>query len=135
MGIARPSRGTITVHVPIRFRQIGGRKTLIAPPGTNLTAPTRPTVNQALAKAVARAFRWRRMLETGVHATIHEIAATEKVNASYVSRVLRLALLAPDIIEAILDGRSAGLRMEQLLRPFPADWEKQRQSQPESSRK
>ena len=57
------------------------------------------------AKAVARAFRWLRMLETGRFATISELAAAEKINSSYVSRILRLALLAPDVVEAILDGR------------------------------
>ena len=46
-------------------------------------------------KAVARAFRWRRMLETGRFATINELAAAESINSSYVSRVLRLTLLAP----------------------------------------
>jgi hypothetical protein len=58
-----------------------------------------------MVKAVARAFRWREMLENGTHATIAEIAAAEKINETYVGRVLRLTLLAPDIIEAILGGR------------------------------
>jgi hypothetical protein len=48
------------------------------------------------------------MLESGSHATIAEIAAAEKINASYVGRVLRLTLLAPDIVEAILGGAAAG---------------------------
>jgi hypothetical protein len=56
-------------------------------------------------KAIARAFRWREMLENGTHATIAEIAAAEKINETYVGRVLRLTLLAPDIVEAILNGR------------------------------
>jgi hypothetical protein len=58
-----------------------------------------------MVKALARAFRWRRILETGAVATVREIAAKEKINSSYVSRVLRLTLLAPAIVEAILDGR------------------------------
>ena len=62
------------------------------------------------ARIVARAFRWRRMLETGQYATVKDLAAAEKINASYVCRVLRLTLLAPDLVEAILDGRQpAGL--------------------------
>nr|WP_221244447.1 hypothetical protein [Neoroseomonas alkaliterrae] len=82
-----------------------------------------------LIKAVARAFRWRRMLESGRFATINELAAAEKINASYVSRVLRLTLLAPDIVEAILDGRQApGLDLPRLLAGFPLAWEKQRAS-------
>jgi hypothetical protein len=61
--------------------------------------------DNAMVKAIARAFRWRGLLEKGAHATIAEIAAAEKINESYVGRILRLTLLAPDIIEAILDGR------------------------------
>ena len=55
-----------------------------------------------MVKAIARAFRWREMLEDGTHATIAEIAVAEKINGTYVGRVLRLTLLAPDIIDAIL---------------------------------
>jgi hypothetical protein len=73
-------------------------------------------------KAIARAFRWRDMLESGEYATIREIAAAEKINETYVDRVLRLTLLAPDLIEAILDGRQpADLQLEELLRPFPVE--------------
>jgi hypothetical protein len=82
-----------------------------------------------LIKAVARAFRWRRMLESGRFATINELAAAEKINASYLSRVLRLTLLAPDIVEAILDGRQPeGMTLPRLMRPFPVEWEKQRRA-------
>ena len=76
-----------------------------------------------LIKAVARAFRWRRMLETGRYGTIDEIAAAEKINDSYVSRVLRLTLLAPDIVEAILDGRQPeGMTLPGLLKGVPSVW-------------
>ena len=79
-----------------------------------------------LIKAVARAFRWRRMLETGRYGTIDEIAAAEKINDSYVSRVLRLTLLAPDIVEAILDGRQPeGMTLPGLMEPFPVEWKGQ----------
>jgi hypothetical protein len=78
-------------------------------------------------KALARAFRWRKLLETGAFATVQEIAAAEKLNASYVGRVLRLTLLAPDIIEAILDGRQpAGLTLASLMQPFAVGWEAQK---------
>ena len=74
----------------------------------------------------ARAFRWRRMLETGAVSTVREIAAKEKINSSYVSRVLRLTLLAPDIVEAILDGRQpTDMTLPKLMRPFPMEWETQ----------
>ncbi len=79
-----------------------------------------------LIKAVARAFRWRRMLETGRYSTIDEIAAAEKINDSYVSRVLRLTLLAPDIVEAILDGRQPeGMTLPGLLKGVAVEWERQ----------
>jgi hypothetical protein len=76
-----------------------------------------------LVKALARAFRWRRMLEAGRYATINELAAAEKINSSYVSRLLRLTLLAPDIVEAILDGRQPeGMTLPGLMVPYPVNW-------------
>jgi hypothetical protein len=112
---------TITVHVPMTFRKRGGRKIIVTPDGASW-AP-RPKVDNALVKAMARAFRWRRMLDEGVCATIGELAKREKINRGYMSRVLGLTLLAPDIVEAILDGRQAeGLRLEDLLDGFPLEW-------------
>jgi hypothetical protein len=82
-----------------------------------------------LIKALARAFRWRRLLETGRFATVKELAAAEKLNSSYLSRVLRLTLLAPDIVESILDGRQPEeTTLPRLMEPFPVAWEKQRRS-------
>ncbi len=77
-------------------------------------------------KALARAFRWRRMLETRRYATIDELARAEKINASYVSRILRLTLLAPDIVEAIMDGRQRPeMTLPALMLPFPVKWAQQ----------
>lgn len=79
-----------------------------------------------MVKAIARAFRWREMLENGTHATIAEIAAAEKINEAYVGRVLRLTLLAPDIVEAILDGRQpAQMTLAVLMQRFPVEWSEQ----------
>jgi hypothetical protein len=79
-----------------------------------------------MVKAIARAFRWREMLEGGSYATIREIAAAEKINESYVGRVLRLTLLAPEIVETILSGRQpAELTLTNLMRPFPVRWDTQ----------
>jgi predicted nucleic acid-binding Zn ribbon protein len=76
---------------PISIRRRGGRKLVLAPDGTNVTAePVRRHIDNAMVKAIARAFRWREMLENGTHATIGEIAAAEKINETYVGRVLRL---------------------------------------------
>lgn len=119
---------SVTVRVPISIRTRGGRKLVLAPDGTNVTtAPVHRHVDNAMVKAIGRAFRWREMLENGTHATIAEIAATEKINESYVGRVLRLTLLAPDIVEAILSGRQpAKMTLPALMQPLPIDWQHQR---------
>jgi hypothetical protein len=119
---------TVTVRVPIAIRTRGGRKLVLAPDGTNVTtAPVLRHIDNAMVKAIARAFRWREMLENGTHATIAEIAAAEKINGTYVGRVLRLTLLAPDIVEAVLSGRQpAGLQLDGLMRRFPVGWREQR---------
>jgi hypothetical protein len=109
----------LTIRIPLKVRKRGGRKTMIAP-GV-LAMPAR--VDIALVKALARAFRWRRMLEDGSYSTIKELAAAEKINASYLCRVLRLTLLAPDVVEAILDGRQPeGMTLPGFMKPLPAGW-------------
>lgn len=116
----------ITVHVPITFTKRGGRKQIILPDGTSSWAPPRDRVNNTMVKAIARGFRWRKLLETGVHNTVEDIARAEKIGASYVSRVLRLTLLSPSIVEAILDGRQGPeITLATLMKPFPVEWEKQ----------
>ena len=121
---------TVTVRVPISIRRRGGRKLVLASDGANVTAaPVRHHIDNAMVKAIARAFRWREMLENGTHATIAEIAAAEKINESYVGRVLRLTLLAPDIVEAILDGRQpAQMTLAVLVQRFPVGWTEQRKA-------
>ena len=117
---------TLTVRVPMAFAKRGGRKSVISPDGVSSLVSSPPQIDSALIKALARAFRWRKLLETGVYPTIDEMAAAEKINASYVCRVLRLTLLAPDIVEAILDGRQpAGMTLAGLMRPFEVEWEEQ----------
>ena len=114
---------SITVRVPMAFTKRGGRKLVISPDGVSTVASTRPRIDNTMVKALARAFRWRKLLETDVFATVEEIAATEKINASYVGRVLRLTLLAPDLVEAILDGRQpVEMTLAVLMRPFPVEW-------------
>ena len=125
---------TVTVHVPLEFRQRRGRKVLVAPDGAGqeqLGAPRGPAQSRdevtPAARALARAFRWRRLLETGVMATVQEIAAAETINPSYVSRVLRLTLLAPEIIEAVMEEIAVGdaVTLDRLMQPFPIDWGRQ----------
>jgi hypothetical protein len=119
---------TLTVRVPLTFRKRGGRKQVVAPEGACWGQP-RPQVDNTMVKAIARAYRWKRLIESGHFASIAELAAAEKINQSYLCRVLRLTLLAPDIVEAILDGRNpAGLQLDALLKPLPLQWGLQRES-------
>lgn len=116
---------TVTVTVPFAIRKRGGRKLVITPDGAPWGAP-RARIDSTLVKAIARAHRWKRMLEGGEFASAAELAAAEKINQSYVCRFLRLTLLAPDIVEQILDGRQPHtLQVESLLKPFPAEWDRQ----------
>ena len=113
----------LTVRVPISLRGRGGRKLVITPDGARPWAPPRAHVDSAMVKALARAFRWRKLLETGIYRTIDEIAAAERINDSYVSRVLRLTLIAPAIVEAILSGRQPRtLSVSQLMAKQSSDW-------------
>jgi hypothetical protein len=113
---------TICVRVPFRLVKRGGRKEIHPPPGA--LAPRK--TDNTLIKALARAFRWKRMLDSGEFATITELAAREGIALSYMTRVLQLSLLAPDIVEAILDGRQgAGMTMARLLEPVPVEWDEQ----------
>ena len=118
---------TLTVTVPFAIRKRGGRKLVITPDGTTTAPVTRARLDNALLKALARGFRWRKLLETGDFSTIEEIADAENINPSYVSRVLRMTLLAPDTVEAILAGRQPeGLTMARAMQPFPWEWRRQR---------
>ena len=117
---------TVTVTVPFAIRKRGGRKLVITPDGTTAAPITRARVDSALLKALARGFRWRRLLETGDYATIEEIAEAENINPSYISRVLRMTLLAPDIVETVLAGKQPeGLTMARAMQSFPEEWSKQ----------
>jgi hypothetical protein len=118
----------LTVHVPMTFRRRGGRKIIVAPDGTAMpAAPSRFNVDSVLVKALARGFRWRRLLDEGSYSTIKELAVKERTDRSYVADVLRLTLLAPDLIEKILDGRQPPeWQLHRLRNPLPLDWQKQR---------
>jgi hypothetical protein len=120
----------LTVHVPMAFRRRGGCKLIVAPDGSAMPmVPSRTQIDNVLLKALSRAVRWQRLLDQGVCGTIKEIASKEKIDPSYVGDVLRLTLLAPDIVEMILDGRQPpGLQFEQLRKSFPLEWRAQRQA-------
>ncbi|MBB6012436.1 hypothetical protein HNR59_001781 [Aquamicrobium lusatiense] len=114
---------TVTLHVPFRVVKRGGRKEMQLPEGA--TQPRR--IDNTLVKALARAFRWKRMLESGEYTTIAELAERERIASSYMTRVLRLTLLAPGIVEAILDSRQpTKFQLDDLLVALPGEWEEQR---------
>jgi hypothetical protein len=117
---------TLTIQVPMTFKTRGGRKLVISPDGVPSWAKSRTRIDNTMVKALARAFRWRKLLETGACATIEEIAIAENINPSYVSRILRMTLLAPEIVEMIIDGRQPiELTLAKLTKPFPASWHQQ----------
>ena len=119
---AAPQPETVTLHVPFRVAKRGGRREIQLPHG----APAQRKVDNTMVKALGRAFRWKRILETGEFATINELAEREGIAPSYMTRVLRLTLLSPDIVEAILDGQAGpDITLARLLGPFPLEWEKQ----------
>jgi hypothetical protein len=91
---------TITIHIPMAFRKRGGRKRVVTPDGTEWAL--RPQVDNAMVKALARAFRWRKVLDEGVYATLEDLAKAKGIGKTYVRQVLRLTLLAPEkiVIEA-----------------------------------
>jgi hypothetical protein len=126
-GVERRLDGdTLVVRIPMRFKRRGGRKRIVAPDGSEIAPTTKPQPDSPLVKALARAWRWQRVLENGEYGTLAELSAAERISPSYICRVLRLTLLAPDIIERILDGRQAP-QLTQLLRPFPVEWDRQRE--------
>ena len=117
---------TLTVRIPIRLQRRGGRKLIMTPQG--VAAPARkPKRDETLVKALVRAHRWRRRIESDQAKSITDLAEQEGVTDAYVCRLLPLTCLAPDIVETILDGRQPkGLRLAEMLGNGPVGWEKQR---------
>ncbi|ANT53262.1 hypothetical protein [Mesorhizobium amorphae] len=117
----------LTVSIPMAIRKRGGRKLVVSPAGAEPWGPSRPCIDNTLLRALVQAFHWQHELESGQHATISELAAAEKLDRSFVSHMLRLTLLAPDVVEAILDGRQPPtMQLQPLVRGFPVEWERQR---------
>lgn len=118
---------SITVRVPLVIRHRPGRKTVVTPM-TDGVAPITTRADPALVKALARAFRYQRMLDEGRYASISEMAKAEQIERGYLGSLLRLTLLAPSTVKAILDGRQPeGMTLPGLMEPFPVDWTEQRQ--------
>ena len=118
---------TITVRVALVIRHWRGHRTVVMPDGQGGTSTARTRSDPAMVKALARAFRWKRLLDMGRYASVSEIAAVEKIDRGYVGSILRLTLIAPDIVQTILDGRQPEhLSLPVLLKPFPLEWSRQR---------
>ena len=119
---------TVTVRARFAIRKRGGRKVIVTPDGAVASQPEArlPRIDNALVQALARAFRWRRMLESGDYGSIADLARAEKIGRAYVSTMLRLTLLAPDIVEAILDGRQGeDVTLEAVMAGVPVVWREQ----------
>jgi len=116
----------LVVSVPLTMKRRGGRKQVIAPDGRSPDAATPARTNASLELTIARAHCWRALLEEGRYTSVRALAQALGVDNSYLARLLRLTLLAPDIAEAILEGTEPGdLSLEKLYRA-PVDWESQR---------
>jgi hypothetical protein len=123
----RLEANTLVVSIPMRFQRRGGRKRIVAPDGSQIVPASKPQPDGTLVKALARAWRWQKLLDDGVYTSVSEIGYAENISKSDISRILRLALLAPDIVEAILAGRmDQGLMLERLEQSLPANWQVQR---------
>jgi hypothetical protein len=111
----------------MRFQRFGGRKRIVAPDGSEMVPTPKPRRDETLIKALVRAHRWRRRIESGQAKSITDLAEQEGVTDAYVCRLLPLTCVAPDIVEAILDGRQPkGLRLAEVLGNGPLTWEEQR---------
>ena len=130
-----PTPSSITVQVPLVVRRRPGRKTIVTPQAVSTPAAgatpgvIRTHADPALVKALARAHRWKRLLDEGRYASLTELAAAEKLERGFLGRLLQLTLLAPDIVEAILDGCQAPrVGLPRLMDPFPTTWAEKRQA-------
>lgn len=120
--------GNLHIHIPMFIKTNQGRKMMYAPQtlgGDNIDMPD--VVQSAVVQSLARAFSWAQLLENGDVKSVAELARSLNVDNSYVVRTLKLTTLAPDIVEAILNGEEPdGLSLSKLVLSFPADWEEQR---------
>jgi hypothetical protein len=118
---------TLIIRIPMRLQRRGGRKLIVTPEGA--TPPRQPARDETLIRALVRAHRWRRQIESGRAKSITDLAEQEGVTDAYVCRLLPLTCLAPEIVEAMLDGRQPkGLRLAEILGNGPVSWEEQRAS-------
>ncbi len=118
---------SIVIRIPYRFRRAGGRKAIIAPEGADSAFLPAAQPDSSLIKALVRGYRWRGMLERGRVKSLKALAQAEHLDPSYLARTMRLTLLAPDIVTAILEGRQPdSMSLANLRNNIPDDWGEQR---------
>jgi hypothetical protein len=116
----------ITVRVPLKIRRRPGRKTMVSLGAGQDGRSIATKADPALVKALARAFRYQKLLDEGRYASISEMAAGERIERGYLGTLLRLTLLAPEMVEAILNGREPeGVTLPALLEGVPVGWGEQ----------
>ena len=116
----------LTTEIPMTFRRRGGKAVIVMPDGSRAIERREALIDNAMIKLLARGHRWHRKLFDGTHASIEDMAKSENLSPSFVSRILRLAYLSPTVVEAILDGKyPAQLTMKDLMEPFPMEWDAQ----------
>ena len=120
------TKAGFTTEIPMTFRRRGGKAVIVLPNGDRAIERREALIDNAMVKLLARGHRWHRKLFDGTHASIEDLAKSESISPSFVSRILRLAYLSPTVVEAILDGKyPANLTMKDLMEPFPMEWERQ----------
>ncbi len=124
--MSEDSRTGLTTEIPMTFRRRAGKAVIVLPNGERAVERREALIDNAMVKLVARGHRWHRQLFDGTHASIADLAKSENISPSFVSRTLRLAYLSPTLVEAILDGKyPAHLTMKDLMEPFPMEWVRQ----------
>ena len=117
----------LSVFLPVKHKRRARVREVIVPQGLDPLASFGKTEHETLCLNLARAFRWKELLDDGTFGSVNDLAKHGGVDRAYVGRLLRLTLLAPDIVEAILEGREPeGLTLPDLLQPLPWLWEEQR---------
>ncbi len=119
------SHQTLTVHVPLKLTIRGGRKTIVAAT-SNSPAPSYRRRDESTINALAKAFRWRALIESGHYSSITELAKDKRINESYACRLLRMTLLAPDIVRDVLDGRKDAPLLKDFMQPVSTNWNEQK---------
>lgn len=126
-GRIRIEENMLVISLPVSFSQKSGRRWMIVPPSGDKPVSKAPKQDDALLKALIRAHKWAQALEAGRITCLDQIAREQNINGSYISRIIRLNLLAPDIKTMILDGRQPQtMRLADMLKSFPDEWQAQR---------